>query len=71
MASLIEQKMMPFSAKVFLKVVATETESTTTSMATPDKRFCSSRLMPNFSKVLRSSGSTSSRLFTCFFFGAE
>ena len=35
-------------------------------------RFCSSSEMPSFSNVARSSGSTSSRLFSCgFFFGAE
>ena len=70
MASLMEQKITPFSAKVFLNVVATETESTIMSMATPLKRFCSFRLIPNFSKVLSSSGSTSSRLLICFFTGA-
>jgi len=70
MASLIEQKMMPFSANVFLNVVATDTESTTTSIATPLSRFCSSRLIPSFSKVFKSSGSSSSRLLICFLTGA-
>ena len=41
-ASEIEQKIMPFSARVFLKVVATETESITISTATPESFFCSS-----------------------------
>jgi hypothetical protein len=53
-------------------VVATETESNTASTATPDRRFCSSSEMPSFSKVARSSGSTSSSEFSFFFcFGAE
>ena len=52
-------------------LIGTETESTTTSMATPLNRFCSSKLMPKRSKVLRSSGSTSSKLSNSFFcFGA-
>ena len=58
MASEIGQKIMPFSFKVFLKVVATETESITTSTATLDKRFCSSIEIPSFSNVFNSSGST-------------
>ena len=67
-----EQKMMPSSASFSLKVVATETLSKTASTATPLSRICSSSEMPSFSNVLRSSGSTSSRLPSCFFgFGAE
>ena len=54
------------------QVVATETESKTASTATPVRRFCSRSGMPSFSKVSSSSGSTSSRLSSCFFgFGAE
>ena len=64
--------MMPSSASLPRKVVATETESNTASTATPASSFCSSSGIPSLSKVLRSSGSTSSRLFsTGFFFGAE
>ncbi len=71
-ASLNEQKMMPVSASLARKVVPTDTESNTASTATPDRTFCSSSGMPSLSKVLRSSGSTSSRLLsTGFFFGAE
>ncbi len=63
---------MPFSARVFLKVVATETESTTISIATPVKRFCSSIDIPSFSKVFNNSGSTSSKLSSSFLgLGAE
>ena len=63
---------MPFSANVFLKVVATETESMTISTATFAKRFCSANEIPNFSKVANISGSTSSMEFNFgFFFGAE
>ena len=51
-------KMIPFSASVSLKVVATETESITISTATPVRRFCSSIEIPSFSKVFNSSGST-------------
>ena len=61
-ASDIEQKIMPFSANVSLNVVATETESTTTSTATPANFFCSSKEIPSLSKVFKSSGSTSSKL---------
>ena len=61
MASLIEQKMMPSSASLSLKEVATDTLSITKSTATPDRRFCSSMEMPSLSMVARSSGSTSSR----------
>ena len=52
----MEQKMIPFSASVSLNVVATDTESTTTSIATPLRRFCSSKLIPNFSNVLTEFG---------------
>ena len=63
---------MPFSPSVFLKVVATETESITISTATFANLFCSSKEMPNFSKVASKSGSTSSILFSLgFCFGAE
>ena len=72
MASEILMNIIPFSANVFLNVVATDTESTTTSIATPDNFFCSSREIPNFSKVAKSSGSTSSRLsYLGLLFGAE
>ena len=40
--------MIPFFAKVSLKVVATETESTTMSTATPVRAFCSSIEIPSF-----------------------
>ncbi len=64
--------MMPSSASLSRNVVATETLSKTASTATPVRRFCSSSEMPSFSKVRRSSGSTSSRLVSFFFcFGAE
>ena len=72
MASEIEQKIIPFSSNVSLKEVATETESTTTSIATPLNLFCSSIEIPNLLNVLISSGSTSSKdLRSGFFFGAE
>jgi len=51
-----------------LKEVATETESMTKSTATPLNFFCSSIDIPNFSMVLKSSGSTSSKLWSSFFF---
>ena len=63
----MEQKITPFSDNVSLNVVATETESITASTATLDNLFCSSKLIPNFSKVLLSSGSISSKEFNCFF----
>mgnify|MGYP001440053634 CR=1 FL=1 len=53
--------MIPFSSSVSLKVVATETESTTTSIATPLSLFCSSIEIPSLLNVFRSSGSTSSK----------
>ena len=56
----MEQKMMPFSISVSLKVVLTDTESITASTAMPLSAICSSRGMPNLLKVLISSGSTSS-----------
>ena len=72
MASEIGIKIIPFSPRVFLKVVATETESTTISTATLANLFCSSREIPNFSKVANKSGSTSSILFSFgFCLGAE
>ena len=64
--------MMPSSASLSLKVVATETLSNTASTATPASIFCSSRGMPSFSYVASSSGSTSSRLSSCgFCFGGR
>src|SRR5262245_21666412 len=48
-ASLNEQKMMPSSASLALKVVATETLSNTASTATPAKAALSSNGMPSFS----------------------
>src|SRR5437773_1893879 len=64
--------MMPTLASSARNVVATETESNTASTATPLRRFCSSREIPSFSNVRRSSGSTSSIEFNVFFcFGAE
>ena len=74
--SIEEQKIIPFSERVSLKVVFTETLSITMSTAillsTPLKRFCSSIEIPSFSKVFNNSGSTSSRLFNCTLgFGAE
>ncbi len=65
-------KMIPMPASLSRKVVATETLSNTASTATPAKTFCSWIGMPSLSNVARTSGSTSSRLFsTFFFFGAE
>ena len=58
--------MMPSSASFALNVVATETLSNTASTATPASAFCSSSGMPSFSNVHRTSGSTSSRLFSDF-----
>ena len=64
--------MIPFSFRVSLKEVATETESITTSTATPANFFCSSTEIPSFLNVSRSSGSTSSRLlYFGLFDGAE
>ena len=60
MASEIEQKIIPFSARVWRKVVFTETESITASTATPARAICSSSGMPRRSNVRLSSGSTSS-----------
>ncbi|MND95874.1 hypothetical protein D3C80_881410 [compost metagenome] len=72
MASEILMNIIPFSPNVFLNVVATETESTTISIATPDNIFCSSREIPSFLKVSNNSGSTSSRLlYFALLFGAE
>ena len=48
-ASLNEQKMMPFSANCFLKVVPTDTLSNTASTATPARRSRSLSGMPSFS----------------------
>ncbi len=71
-ASLNEQKMIPNSPNVSLKVVATDTLSMTASTATPVNRFCSVIEIPNFSKVLINSGSTSSSPLMLFFcLGAE
>ena len=71
-ASLIEQNIIPLSFNVSLKVVATETESITTSIATPDNFFCSSTEIPSFLNVASNSGSTSSRLlYFGLFDGAE
>ena len=70
-ASEMLQKMTPTLARSSRNVVAMDTESKTASTATLDSRFCSESGMPSLSKVLSSSGSTSSRL--CFFsitFGA-
>ncbi len=64
--------MIPISASFVRNVVPTETLSKTASTATPESSFCSSSGIPSFSKVARTSGSTSSRLLsTGFFFGAE
>ncbi len=63
--------MIPSSASFFLKVVATDTLSKTASTATPASCFRSSRGMPSFSNVRRTSGSTSSRLCSFFDLGAE
>ena len=71
-ASEMEQNIMPFSANVFLKVVATDTESTTISTATPASFFCSSKEIPSLLKVSNNSGSTSSILsYFGFELGAE
>ncbi len=64
--------MMPSSPSFSLNVVATETLSKTASTATPASAICSSSGIPSLSNVARTSGSTSSRLFSTFFgFGAE
>ena len=60
--------MTPASASRFLYVVVTETLSKITSTATPASAFCSCSGTPSFSKVRRSSGSTSS-IDASFFFG--
>ena len=63
---------MPFSARVFLNDVATETESITISTATLASLFCSSIDIPSLSNVFFISGSKSSKLSnTGFCFGAE
>ena len=65
-------KIIPFSPKVFLNVVATETESTTISIATLFIFFCSSTEIPSFLYMANNSGSTSSNvLLGSTFFGAE
>jgi len=64
----MEQNIIPFSANVFLKVVATDTESTTISTATPASFFCSSKEIPSLLKVSNNSGSTSLKSFNFFFF---
>ena len=46
-ASEIEQKIIPFSVNVSLKVVATETESNTASTAIPFNLFCSFNGIPS------------------------
>ncbi len=66
MASLIEQKTIPFSASVSLKVVLTDTESITASTAIPLSASCSSSGMPSLSKVFFSSGSMSSTVAPAF-----
>ena len=43
-----EQKIIPFSVNVSLKVVATDTESNTASTAIPFNLFCSCKGIPNF-----------------------
>ncbi len=60
--------MTPASASLAWKVVATDTESTTASIATPERRSCSAKEMPSFSNMARSSGSTSSMLESAAFF---
>jgi len=47
-ASEKEQKMIPSSASLPLKVVATDTLSSTASTATPASCSCSARGMPSF-----------------------
>ena len=56
--------MIPISASFARNVVPTETLSNTASTATPASSFCSSSGIPSFSKVARTSGSTSSRLLS-------
>ena len=69
----IEQKIIPFSVSLSLKVVATETESKTASTAIPFKRCCSCNGIPSFLYVSNNLGSRSSRLFgfSVKLFGAE
>ena len=57
-----EQKIIPFSFNVFLKVVATETESTIISIAILFIFCCSSNEIPSFLYISKSSGSTSSKV---------
>ncbi len=65
-------KMIPRPASFSRNVVATDTLSNTASTATPANSFCSSSGIPSLSNVRLTSGSTSSRLFSAFFFfGAE
>ncbi len=65
-------KMMPYACSFSRNVVATETLSNTASTATPASSICSSSGIPSLSNVRFTSGSTSSRLFSAFFFfGAE
>ena len=68
MASLMEQKIMPFSIRFSLKVVFTDTESITASTAMPLSAICSSKGMPSLLNVFISSGSTSSMLLGPSFF---
>ena len=60
---LTEQKIIPFSVNLSLKVVATDTESKTASTATPLSFSCSFKGIPNFAYVSNNFRSTSLRLF--------
>ena len=52
-ASEIEQKIIPFSVRVSLKVVATDTESNTASTAIPFSLFVLAKVFPIFYKFLK------------------
>ena len=67
-ASDIEQKIIPFFAKVSLNVVATDTESTTISRATPASFFCSSNEIPSLLKVFKVQGLLHLNFYTYLFF---
>ena len=65
------QKITPWLLSSSRKVVATDTLSNTASTAIPFIIFCSSSGIPNLLYVFNNSGSSSSRLFTSLFLGAE
>ena len=62
------QKITPYFSSSSLYVVPIEVLSKIASTATLDKRFCSSKEIPNFSKVSKIAESTSSSDCNFFFF---